>query len=167
METPDRDRTRPLRASAAVLVLLGLALAGGCGRPGAPEASPTGPGSESATPPMSSIPPPTITPTPSRPPTSPSVPPATLDRVSIDITIRAGQVRPNGQKLDVAQGSTVVLTVTSDTDDEIHAHTGGDGYELEVPAGKQATGSFAVTEPGSFEVESHHLGKIIVILNVR
>ena len=34
----------------------------------------------------------------------------------------------------------MVLNVTSDQDDEIHAHTGGDGYELEVTAGKPATG---------------------------
>jgi hypothetical protein len=52
-------------------------------------------------------------------------------------------------------------------DDEIHAHTGGDGYELEVSAGKAATGSFVVSDPGSFEIESHHLNKIIAILNVR
>ena len=30
-----------------------------------------------------------------------------------------------------------------------------------------ATGRFTVDWPGSFEVESHHLEKIIVILNVR
>jgi hypothetical protein len=60
-----------------------------------------------------------------------------------------------------------VLNVTSDTDDEIHAHTGGDGYEMQVSAGKKATGSFTLTSPGSFEVESHHLEKTIVILNAR
>ena len=59
------------------------------------------------------------------------------------------------------------MNVTSDEDDEIHAHTDGDGYELEVQAGKPAKGSFTIDSPGSFEVESHHLGKIIVILNAR
>jgi hypothetical protein len=57
--------------------------------------------------------------------------------------------------------------VTSDEDDEIHAHTPGDGYELEVSAGKKVTGSFTITSPGSYEVESHHLEKTIVILNAR
>ncbi len=61
----------------------------------------------------------------------------------------------------------MVLNVTSDEDDEIHAHTSGDGYELEVKAGVPASGSFTLTSPGSFEVESHHLGKVIVILNAR
>ena len=56
---------------------------------------------------------------------------------------------------------------SSDIDDEIHAHTGGDGYELEVKAGEPIAGSVTVTSPGSFEVESHHLEKVIVILNAR
>ena len=57
--------------------------------------------------------------------------------------------------------------MTSDEDDEIHAHTGGDGYELEVPAGTaHDRRSFTPTQPGSFEIESHHLEKVIVILNV-
>ena len=87
--------------------------------------------------------------------------------VVIDITIANRQVTPNGQKLNVSRGQTVIMHVTSDMDDEIHAHTGGDGYELEVTAGKPATGSFVASDLGSFEIESHHLEKIIAILNVR
>ena len=87
--------------------------------------------------------------------------------VVIDITIANRQVSPSGEKLDVSQGQTVIMHVTSDMDDEIHAHTGGEGYELEVTAGKPATGSFVASDPGSFEIESHQLNKIIAILNVR
>ena len=36
-----------------------------------------------------------------------------------------------------------------------------------MTAGKKVTGSFTITSPGSFEVESHHLEKTIVILNAR
>ena len=89
------------------------------------------------------------------------------DALTVDITIAGGDVTPNGQKLDVAVGQRVVLNVTSDEDDAIHAHTGGDGYELAVRAGEPATGSFTLTSAGSFEVESHHLEKVIVILNAR
>jgi FtsP/CotA-like multicopper oxidase with cupredoxin domain len=96
---------------------------------------------------------------------SPSSSPAT-DAVTIDISISNGRVNPNGSKIDVKRGQNVVLNVTSDQDDEIHVHT-SDGYELEVKAGKAAQGKFVVTEPGRFEIESHHLEKIIVILNVR
>ena len=87
--------------------------------------------------------------------------------VVIDVTIADGQVSPNGEKVDVEIGQTIVLNVTSDEHDEVHAHTDADGFELEVPAGKQVSGEFTIDSPGSYEVESHHLEKVIVILNVR
>ena len=87
--------------------------------------------------------------------------------VTIDITIADGQVTPNGKKLDVEVGQPIVLYVTSDEHDEIHAHTDSDGYELAVKAGTKVTGRFTVGAPGSYEVESHHLEKTIVILNAR
>ena len=89
-----------------------------------------------------------------------------LATLTIPITIAGGQVTPNGQKILASVGQPVVLQVTSDEADEIHAHTGGDGYELEVPAGTPTTGTFTPTSPGSFEIESHHLEKVIVVLNV-
>lgn len=99
---------------------------------------------------------------------SPSVSPSTAsDAVIITVTIADQQVSPNGEKINVTKGQTVVLNVTSDTDDEIHAHNGGDGYELEVTAGRTATGRFVATDTGSFEVESHQLEKTIVTLVVR
>jgi len=95
---------------------------------------------------------------------SPSV---AADALRIDVTIAGGDVSPNGQKLDVRVGQQVVVAVTSDQDDEIHAHTGGDGVEIEVKAGQPTSGSFTLDSPGSFEVESHHLGKVVVILEAR
>ena len=97
---------------------------------------------------------------------SPS-PSPTTDALTIDITISNGRVDPNGKKMDVRRGQTIVLNVTSDEDDEIHAHISDQGYELEVKAGKPTRGELVVSEPGRFEVESHHLEKVIVILNVR
>lgn len=94
-------------------------------------------------------------------PASSSVAPLT-----VPITIAGGQVQPNGEKITAALGQPVVLQVTSDEADEIHAHIGGDGYELEVPANQPTTGEFTPSQPGSFEIESHHLEKVIVILNV-
>jgi hypothetical protein len=38
---------------------------------------------------------------------------------------------------------------------------------MQVRAGTPAKGSFTLDSPGSFKVESHHLDKIIVILNAR
>jgi hypothetical protein len=135
------------RARAALTVLLAvLALAGaGCG--GRAEPAPT-----TATPGGTS---------------SGTIATAAADTITLDITIAGGQVTPNGQKIDARVGQRVVEKVTSDVDDEVHAHIGGDGYELEVKAGTPATGGFTLTTPGSFEVESHGTGKIIAILNVR
>jgi hypothetical protein len=119
-------------------------------------------------------------PTPVRNPAEPSSPSASPTSVSpsppslnpdypltINIVISKGKTVPNGEKINVQVGQKVILNVTSDTDDEIHAHIGGDGYQLAVPAGRPTKGSFTLESPGSFEVESHHLEKIIVILNAR
>jgi hypothetical protein len=111
-------------------------------------------------------------PTPSAGPTatkepSPSPSETEAEALTIEITIAGGRVTPNGEKIKVDVGQQVILKVSSDEDDEIHAHTDGNGYELEVKAGEPARGSFTLDSPGSFEVESHHLGKIIVILNAR
>ena len=54
--------------------------------------------------------------------------------LTINIKIANGKVDPNGKKIDASVGQEVILQVTSDMDDEIHAHTGGAGYELEVKA---------------------------------
>jgi plastocyanin len=116
--------------------------------------------SPSASPGSSSI-------TPTASPTSASATSQPADQVTIDITIADGQVKPNGAKMQVEVGQRIVLNVTSDEHDEIHAHTSADGFTLEVPAGKKVTGSFTLTSPGSYEVELHHLEKTIVILNAR
>jgi len=107
---------------------------------------------------------------PAEPPTSVSPSPPTLNpdyALTINIVISKGKTIPSGEKINVRVSQEVILNVISDTDDEIHAHTGGDGYELPVHAGTPAKGSFTLESAGSFEVESHHLEKIIVILNAR
>jgi plastocyanin len=157
----------PLRRRVAALVLGGV-LAGvaltGCTSPPAGTASPS-PEVTSATPSPSATvaSSPSTTETPSPTPSETSA----TDAVTIEITIADGQVTPNGKKLDVEVGQTIVLNVTSDEHDEVHAHTEGDGFELEVPAGKKVSGEFTLNSPGSYEVESHHLEKVIVILNAR
>jgi plastocyanin len=157
--SPTRRRVYRLVAGG---VLAGLALAGCTAAP----AGTTSPSPEvtSATPtPSASA---STSASASATPT-PSESNAATDSMTIDITIADGQVTPNGKKVDVEVGQTIVLNVTSDEADEIHAHTDGDGYELEVGAGEKASGKFTLESPGSYEVESHHLEKTIVILNAR
>jgi hypothetical protein len=92
---------------------------------------------------------------------------ATSSTLTIDIAIANGTVDPDRQEVDVPVGQEVILNVKSDIDDELHAHMGLDGYALMVRAGQRTTGGFRLRAPGSFVVESHYLGKTIVILNVR
>ena len=110
---------------------------------------------------------------PSSPATSPTSVPARSPSLNaeyaltINIEIARGKTVPNGKKINVGVGQKVILNVISDTDDQIHAHLGEKDYELSVQAGKPAKGSFTLDSRGSFEVESHHLEKTIVILNAR
>jgi len=152
----DRRTTR-----AAALSLITVAALAACSpnqaATSAPAASPT----------RQSSPSPSASPDTSNSPAQIPSPSPTTDALTIDITISNGQVDPNGKKMDARRGQTIVLNVTSDEDDEIHAHTSDQGYELEVKAGKPIRGELIVSDPGRFEVESHHLEKVIVILNVR
>jgi hypothetical protein len=139
-------------------IVLGLLLTGctSTAEPPSNNASPTS--ASSPTEPSSQVAPPTSV--------SPSPPSLNPDyTLTVNIVIAKGKTTPNGEKINVRVGQKVILNVISDTDDEIHAHIGGDGYELPVQAGTPARGSFILQSPGSFEVESHHLEKIIVILN--
>ena len=87
--------------------------------------------------------------------------------LTIDITIADGHVDPNGQEIEASVGQGVILYVKSDIDDELHAHVGLDGPAFAVYSGQTTTGNFKLRIPGTFLVESHRLGKPIVILNVR
>lgn len=140
-------------------LVLGL-LVSGCDATAEPQnsASPAAVSSPSAPPSPTESP-------PSVPPSSPSLNPDYA--LTINIVIANGKTIPSGEKINVRVGQKVILNVTSDTDDEIHAHIGGAGYEMQVQAGTPAKGSFTLDSPGSFEVESHHLERIIVILNAR
>jgi hypothetical protein len=158
------------RTVAAVLLIGLMGGLAGCGSPAAtPGATPSGsPLSASPSSPPASPSPSTssASPAPSRPVNSPSTQEPVNEQVVIDITISGGKVNPNGRKVAVPLGSTVAVNVTSDVDDEIHAHLGENDFTLDVRAGQTEKGRFVANAPGSFEIESHELGKIIVILNV-
>jgi hypothetical protein len=103
-------------------------------------------------------------------PTATSAPAQTgapANALEIDVVIADGFVRPSGRRFELRKGQPVQLSVVSDIDDEIHIHTVDDGIEVRVRAGEPATRSFVVRDAGSFEVESHHLEKVIAILVVR
>ncbi|MEY9854760.1 hypothetical protein ABH935_000357 [Catenulispora sp. GAS73] len=73
--------------------------------------------------------------------------------VRIAVQIAHHKVTPTDAVHDVHLGDEVVLTVTSDADDEVHLH--GYDKEIEIAAGKPGTIDFTANLPGIFEVETH------------
>ena len=85
---------------------------------------------------------------------------------TVDIVLEVGASTGQDVTHVVAVGSTVRITVTNPIeDDEFHLH----GYDLsagEVPAGETATIEFVADVSGSFELESHHSGELLMTLVV-
>ena len=85
---------------------------------------------------------------------------------TIDITLEVGASAGADVTHDVALGSTVRISITNPSeDDEYHLH----GYDLttgEVPAGETAIIEFVADVTGSFELESHHSGDLLMTLVV-
>ncbi|MCX9190191.1 hypothetical protein C3Y87_01935 [Carbonactinospora thermoautotrophica] len=96
-------------------------------------------------------------------PASPSAP--ATDAVTYQVTIKDGNVEPKPDVVKVKLGQTVRLTVTSDQHDEIHVH----GYDVsaELEPNKPTTVEFKASTPGTFEVETHHSGKLLFRLQVQ
>jgi hypothetical protein len=129
-----------VRALLTGTTLAVLILGAGCGTSG-----------EEATPPT------TTTSSVLLPPTGvPSANPTPPDLVPVAVTISGGQVEPPPARVDVPQGHTVLITVTSDEHDELHVH----GYDLDVELlpGESGPIEFVADRTGLFEVETHHSG---------
>lgn len=90
--------------------------------------------------------------------------PSTAATKDIAITYKGGQIDPPPSKIQVAVGTHVHLTVTSDVAEEVHNHY--NDKEVEVPAGGTATFDFVATTPGVYEVELHHADKVLMQLQV-
>jgi hypothetical protein len=81
------------------------------------------------------------------------------------VTVTGRTVTPPPAQVDLPVGQTLTLTVTSDHDDELHAH----GFDVEVPlkAGVPATITLTGKEPGVFEVETHEPALTLLTVAVR
>jgi hypothetical protein len=73
---------------------------------------------------------------------------------TLAVTVTGKQVTPAPATVDLAVGESLALTVTSDHDDQLHAH----GFEIErdVTAGVPTTVVLKGAEPGLYDVEMHH-----------
>jgi major membrane immunogen (membrane-anchored lipoprotein) len=92
--------------------------------------------------------------------------PAKGKPVVVDIAVKAGTVKPQGDRVDVTVGQKVTLHITSDADEEIHVHSEPE-HEYAVGQGDDVEKSFTIDTPGQVAVEAHHLDVTIVQLVVR
>lgn len=83
----------------------------------------------------------------------------------IRVTIHGQNVSPAPDNIEIPLGTTVRLVVTSDHDDELHAH----GFEVErtLKAGTPTTLDLTATDPGVYEVETHHPPLTLMHLVIR
>ena len=84
----------------------------------------------------------------------------------IKVTFDGDTVTPNGERVEVDAGQDVELDVTADAPGEIHVHSSPE-QELEYKAGESTVTIKGIDQPGTVDVESHHLDKVIVQLEVR
>jgi FtsP/CotA-like multicopper oxidase with cupredoxin domain len=87
------------------------------------------------------------------PPETEQEPPPPPEPEVTRIQMRGGEVVGGAQDIEVAQGDTVRIVVTSDAPDEIHLH----GYDItrNPQPGQPARFQFRAEAEGAFEIESH------------
>jgi plastocyanin len=83
----------------------------------------------------------------------------------LQVSVTGTTVTPAPAQVELPVGSTLELVVTSDHDDELHAH--GFDAETEIKAGVPATLRLTATEPGSYEVETHEPALTLLTVAVR
>ena len=84
--------------------------------------------------------------------------------ISIEVRIADGTVSPLGTAYTAEVGQSIILDVTSDTDDELHLHAEPEETFTVTPGTHQF--EFAVDVPGSVSLESHHVGGTIATIDV-
>jgi heme/copper-type cytochrome/quinol oxidase subunit 2 len=83
----------------------------------------------------------------------------------LEVTITGTTVTPTPAQVDLPVDSTLELVVTSDHDDELHAH--GFDAEATLNAGVPTTLRLTAKEPGVYEVETHEPPLTLLTVAVR
>ncbi len=95
-------------------------------------------------------------------PTASAAPGPTVTRT---VTITGSRVEPPPASVDLPVGGRLVLVVTSDHDDSLHAH--GFDVSADLRAGVPTTVALSGTTPGVYEVESHDPSLTLLTVAVR
>ena len=87
------------------------------------------------------------------------------DSVAVTVTRDGDTFTPNGERIELGVGQTLVLTVTADEAGEFHVHSTHE-QEIEYDAGTSEH-EITIDRPGVVEVESHDPASIVLQLEVR
>jgi len=105
----------------------------------------------------------TATTSPSPSTTSPS--PSTSATRRIDITVTGKQVTPRPAMVNIAVGESLIIAVTSDHDDTLHAH--GFNIEKNIKAGQPLEITVKGALPGVYDIELHRVELRLLQVAVR
>ncbi|CAM3692774.1 hypothetical protein [Nocardioides zeicaulis] len=87
------------------------------------------------------------------------------EAVAVTVTRDGDTFTPNGERVELAVGQTLDLTITSDVAGEFHVHSTPE-QEIEYDAGTSEH-EITIDRPGVVEVESHEPASVVLQLEVR
>ena len=87
------------------------------------------------------------------------------DSVAVTVTREGDTFTPNGERIELGVGQTLVLTVTADEAGEFHVHSTPE-QEIEYDEGTSEH-EITIDRPGVVEVESHEPASVVLQLEVR
>jgi hypothetical protein len=85
--------------------------------------------------------------------------------VVVDVTFKGDSVTPNGERIDAKVGEPITLNIDAETAGELHVHSTPE-QEIAYDAGT-STHQVTIDQPGIVDIESHHLEKVVVQVEVR
>ena len=85
--------------------------------------------------------------------------------VVVDVTFKGDSVTPNGERIDAKVGEPITLNIDAETAGELHVHSTPE-QEVTYDAGT-STHQVTIDQPGIVDIESHHLEKVVVQVEVR
>ncbi|MBM7417209.1 hypothetical protein [Rhodococcoides corynebacterioides] len=85
---------------------------------------------------------------------------------TLDVSIVDGEVTPVDQRLEGRVGEEILVTVSSDAEDEIHVHSVPE-HSFPVAVGDNQQFRFTVDVPGSVDVELHEADVTVATVLVR
>lgn len=88
-------------------------------------------------------------------------------RLSVDVTIKGGEVTPTNEQLEAGLNAPIVFRVMSDVVDVLHVHSSPEhSFAIDSKSEIQQF-QFTPTVPGRIDVELHDLGKTVATITVQ